>query len=172
MFFIFILVFFSLLSIASANPIPPPPPLPDNQELLPYYGSILVLIFIFYTFIEYMIIYAFLKENMKASLKVRKKLYKAVLIINFITFPIIIMMSTIFNQGINNTIVVYIILESFPIIFETLLFILAYNFFLNRRHLRRPISKNKTLISTLSANVLTFILEIIILPIYMFLAPF
>jgi predicted transcriptional regulator len=109
----------------------------------------------------------------KPNLKARKQLYMTVLLINLITFPIVVILGSIFSpsiflSSINNIIIVYLFIESFPMIIETLFFLRAFNFLLEREFFIDPISKRTILISTLSANILSFIFGFLILPVFFY----
>lgn len=164
-FFLFLLSFLSILSIAKANPAGP---FPLDYERIGHSILLLELTFIIYTFIEFIVIYIFIRNNMKSSLKARSQLYKNILLINLFTFPIVIIIGAILSPPINNIIILYIFLESFPIILEILFFLWAFNFLLEREYFRHPISKRKTVISILSANIISFIFGFFILPVFFY----
>jgi hypothetical protein len=183
--FLFFLFFLTIFSSTTANPVPPPPPL--HYNLLTLYGSFLVLTFIIYSFLEYIVIFGYLKKSVKAGFKARIRLYIIIIAINFVTFPIVILMGTFFTPTLlpdytirgtvfipglftNNTIE-YVLLESVPITLETLFFLWAFNFLHEKGYLGSSVPKRKIFFATLAANILSFILGLIISPFYLFLYP-
>jgi hypothetical protein len=173
MVFLFLVFFIVILSSTTANPMPIPAPPDYNQIAL--YGLFLVLTFIVYTFLEYIVIFGYLKKIVKAGFKARNRLYTVIISINFVTFPIIILMAILFKPlfylYLNITTIEYILLESVPITLETLFFLWAFNFLHKKGYLGRPVSKRKTFFATLMANILSFIFGFFISPFYVVLYP-
>lgn len=145
----FLLLFISTLLLipnSLANPVYITP-VPDLT-----YAIILFVIFFVNIIIEYIVIFLFLEQEILNPLK----LFKSVFVVNFFTFPVtqLIALTILFNFPF--TFEAHLTAEFFPLIFETLLYF-KINKILNRNgDLSYPIPRKKTIVYTITANLITF----------------
>lgn len=117
-----------------------------------FFIPLLIFMFLITFAVEYAIIYQFTKNFIDK----RSKLLKSIFAVNFFTFPttqmlaLALLSQNSFNFGI------YFLIELIPIFLECLFFLKIYP------DLRIPIKNSTILLSTISANLATFALGLLV----------
>ena len=117
-----------------------------------YICVILPIIFTITIFIEFGIIYFFLRKNITRN----SKLTKAVLSVNLLTFPITQMIAFSFMMLFSDLNNFYFITELIPITLEFLIYLKIFKNFYYFKYFRSPVSTKTTFLSIITANLMTF----------------
>jgi len=147
----------SLVSIISIIPRSLANPVAIGPD--PLYFQYLFLIFFITLIIEYVIISLFLTKNIISPLK----LFKSVFVVNLFTFPVTQIIALNFLIFLPSAFGLQFTAEVFPLIAETTLYLYIYKIADRENELINPIPRKKTIVSTITANLTTFSLGLLIL---------
>ena len=151
----------SFIPLVSANPVYIGPDLNDLIYLL----VILPITFISTIIIEFVVIYVFLRNNGIEQFQ----LTKPVIAVNFLSFPITQVIVIFFmNQytPINGFI---LLVELFPITLECFLYLKIFKYYNQLKYFEFPVSVKKTFLTSITANLITFTIGLLIYPPQIFL---
>jgi len=149
-----LLSFFSLVSIipkSLANPVGIGPDIPDIQYLF--------LIFFLNLIIEYVIIFLFLTKHIHFP----SKLFQSVFLVNLFTFPVTQIIALNILVFFPSAFGLHFIAELFPLIVEPFLYISINKIADRNNELKKPIPARKTVFYTITANLITFSIGLMIL---------
>ena len=142
------------IPIVSANPIAIGPDLPD----LFYLFVILPNIFYFTIIIEFVVIYAFLRNHGIEHFK----LFKPVIAVNFLSFPITQIIVILFIKQFSSVNGFIYLVELFPITLECFLYLKIFKYYNQLEYFDLPVSVKKTVITSITANSITFTIGLLV----------
>ena len=153
---IFLMLLLSLIPLVSANPILIGPSLNDLFYLL----VSLPIIFLFTFIIELVVIYAFLRNHGIEQFQ----LTRPVIVINILSFPITQIIAVFFMDQFPHTIGFIFLVELFPITLECFLYLKIFKYYNQLKYFEFPVSAKKSFLTSITANLITFTIGILIFP--------